>query len=825
MRLLDESLRGLTTFTDEMPVTLDLAPYGPGLIAIVGSNGAGKTTVLEGAAAALYKELPSRPRSLYNYAHGADAFASARFIDGADVYEARVQINAARNLIESYLFKNGKPLTSGKAAEFTAEVEKHFGSRDTFLASVFAAQDKTGNFLAMPRAQRKEFFAELIALAEVMAIAERAKARRVEASKAIWEAEAVRKQLQNETHSSDGTLLAVTLEAQRRTAENSLSAVVQTAEACEASVEEYRKQAEKARLASARLGLLESEVARCEAALSKARNRLADLSAQHHDAQAAAERQIVALEAAIDPTEDGRIQRRWKKEQTRLEKQVKDYTQEVRAAQKQLEAAKKQAETEQVTNTRLRAEVDAQDALVTKTESIKRAIKLQEANDRRAQQLHDAARKRLEDEAKIFTLAPCTESEEWVATIKGPDAPQPLSSNCPLLEKAGRATAELAVMPTEIEHSESDALKEELAQVMAERVPSAKWVELQNGFLKSTEVLHALTSKIGGLTAQIEGAERALLQAKEEVERVEQLCKRELADAADRRERQRGQLAALQSDQEQQNAQFESRIEAERAEIRQAEEDQQGATAALQEAQAQGVESEAEAEGRLRHAQNELAKLHADRRTAEQLITALTTAINALKEKTFLLELKTGELFALKQNLSTWMTLEEAFGKNGIQALEIAAAGPAVATLTNDLLASCYGPRFSIQFETLRAKKSSEGFTETFDVIVYDGSATREFEALSGGEKVIVSEAIGLALAIYMARKSGVKWETLWRDETAGALDPHNARAYIAMLRRARELGGFYHVIFVSHVPEVWEAADVQFIIADKQIKTKGATA
>ena len=101
-----------------------------------------------------------------------------------------------------------------------------------------------------------------------------------------------------------------------------------------------------------------------------------------------------------------------------------------------------------------------------------------------------------------------------------------------------------------------------------------------------------------------------------------------------------------------------------------------------------------------------------------------------------------------------------------------------------------------------------------FDVKVYDAGHDRQVESLSGGEKVIIGEALGLAFAIFNARKSKVKWETLWRDETAGALDQRNAQAYVDMLRRALAVGGFKQVIFVSHQPEVWERADARIDVA-----------
>ena len=41
-----------------------------------------------------------------------------------------------------------------------------------------------------------------------------------------------------------------------------------------------------------------------------------------------------------------------------------------------------------------------------------------------------------------------------------------------------------------------------------------------------------------------------------------------------------------------------------------------------------------------------------------------------------------------------------------------------------------------------------------------------------------------------------------------GALDAGNGKEYVRMLRRAMDLGGFHHVIFICHTPLVWELAD-----------------
>jgi exonuclease SbcC len=100
---------------------------------------------------------------------------------------------------------------------------------------------------------------------------------------------------------------------------------------------------------------------------------------------------------------------------------------------------------------------------------------------------------------------------------------------------------------------------------------------------------------------------------------------------------------------------------------------------------------------------------------------------------------------------------------------------------------------------------------DDFDIEVRNKNLDRTclVDELSGGQFVLVNEAVNLGVAIYnMRRGEAVRYETLFRDETVGALDSTNAKEYVRMLRRAMDLGGFHQVIFICHSPLVWELAD-----------------
>lgn len=178
------------------------------------------------------------------------------------------------------------------------------------------------------------------------------------------------------------------------------------------------------------------------------------------------------------------------------------------------------------------------------------------------------------------------------------------------------------------------------------------------------------------------------------------------------------------------------------------------------------------------------------------------------------------EEYGLCEEISDFELLERALGRDGVQALEIDAAGPTVASIANELLVACYGPRFQIALETLAEKKSKANEQkEVFDLRIIDAEAGREAKQVSGGESIIVGEALRQALAIFNVQRSAIPLRTLYRDETVGALSPENADRYIAMLRRAMEIGGFHQCLLVAHQPEVWSQCDTRLAVSEGVIE------
>jgi exonuclease SbcC len=808
----------MVNFQGPDPVGIDYDAQGPGLVALVGRNGEGKTTLLESPAAALHKSFPSRPGSLYQLAHGRDAFLEATFQEGTHELKVRVAVDAERRTSEGYVFEDGRSLTTGRAAEFGSIVTSRFGSEAMLLASVFSAQNKAGSFLTMPKVERKALFAELLGLAGLEQLHELAKEARTEAEADLQEFrrnQTLLSEVSATIPAAEQALAGAELAAQNaercldqaQAAEASAIDALARARAANESIERYRADVVKA----------SAELARAQAALDTARALPGKIAQTEKDRLRALDaKRVEAMETDAVSRHSAMVDSIGQRRLALM--QTAGVRAEVEAAEQALPGYETEiSEIERAD--RERADRTAQ------LELEKQAIQHMADVLGRATRNSEKARKELAQRAALIGDVPCTKEDMWFAAPAG-DLEINLSGLCPLLADAresSRLLKDLVPLDEEVRGSldfdprELQERQEAYTLAMQDLSRDGANPERANCYHEVRQ-LAADARRRAAFLPSVEVAEESLLLLQAELETVHQQFDRDLGDARMakaalddvRREIEDWKALALKDAlAELENAQTwehqASIVFLSSQEVLNAAISETGDVAKSQ------LELEAAQKARVSHQEN----IRAMDRTAAELREKLS----ALMRETEKLEAIAAGAAGAADTVSDWTHLERALGKDGVQALEIDAAGPEVATLTNGLLEACYGPRFSISFETLREKKSAKGeFAEAFDVQVYDGPETRRIELLSGGEKVIVGEAIGLALAIYNARKSGIKWETLFRDETSGALDPESAQAYILMLRRARELGGFHQVIFVAHQLDVWHAADAQVFIQGGKI-------
>lgn len=159
--------------------------------------------------------------------------------------------------------------------------------------------------------------------------------------------------------------------------------------------------------------------------------------------------------------------------------------------------------------------------------------------------------------------------------------------------------------------------------------------------------------------------------------------------------------------------------------------------------------------------------------------------------------------------LGTWTLFVKCLSNDGLIALSIDDAGQTLSGLANELLLACYGPRFTVSIKTLVETGNGET-REGFDIIVHDADSggSKSMTVMSGGERVWINECLTRAIALYLAQNSGRRYDTLFSDEADGPLDAERKRMFMAMKREVLRIGRYDREYFVSQTPELTALAD-----------------
>jgi exonuclease SbcC len=150
--------------------------------------------------------------------------------------------------------------------------------------------------------------------------------------------------------------------------------------------------------------------------------------------------------------------------------------------------------------------------------------------------------------------------------------------------------------------------------------------------------------------------------------------------------------------------------------------------------------------------------------------------------------------------------LDRAFGKDGVPALLIEQALPEIETHANELLERLSDGNMSVRFATQAAfkDKKRDDLKETLDILISDGVGTRDYELYSGGEAFRVNFAIRLALSELLAKRAGARLQTLVIDEGFGSQDALGRQHLIEAINLVKK--DFAKVLVISHIDELKEA-------------------
>lgn len=184
-------------------------------------------------------------------------------------------------------------------------------------------------------------------------------------------------------------------------------------------------------------------------------------------------------------------------------------------------------------------------------------------------------------------------------------------------------------------------------------------------------------------------------------------------------------------------------------------------------------------------------------------IASVQTEIKQLEEQYTTMKEQVATMKVLSKDYEEYSILEQAFANSGIMALELEAAVPDIALLTNQILRESYGDKFSIAFNTLKESRKKIIDDFTIEVTNHETGWTTPLEMLSEGEKVWCVQALQFAFSLLRMERTGFSFKVRFVDESDGALDSESRSKYVNMINAAHHSGQARLTLMVTHSQEV----------------------
>lgn len=802
LKLTLEGFRGIKAGMGQDRVTLDLENLAGDavLVALVGPNGRGKTTLLDNLHP--YRVMPSKLDRSTNYSPEAFSYYDHLVAPG----EARKELvwehlgTRYRSLLywkltaktaktEAYLQRqtsagSWEPVTlpdgttsDGKAKTYDRVVEGVLGSPRLFFTAAFSAQGRT-QLSSYSQGDIKALMSEVLGLDAIQELGD----------KAGDVAKGLRRHLQTVRDQLQG------LEAQQQQAQQLQDRIGSDKASLSMYDEAVRQTREKARAAATALAQVEKDQQDAEATRLKRQDleqQLTQALEQQRQDTAQADQDIRAERDQQDAHRKAAADRLQSLQQQQAAAQrTKDQAGQVLAQRDAIELAAQQLPDLQ------QAEQEAAHALEqarADAQAAKEARAELQALDGHLQALVDAGKRassyhvELQGRCALIDEVPC----------QGTD----LQGRCKLLAEAREAGDRLPDAKATLEQKQAEyRQKQEARKELAAKVEGL--AELEQALQQAQDAhrkAQAAVAEAQRLAARADELGRAQQQADQAAEQLDQL-ERAIAEHGQQVEQDQAAQAERMAELERRREAAEARQQSAIDRIRQSldalpvpgdDSALQGARQALQQAEAAQQQAEAEADkvrGAIAHQEGQL-----------QALSEALVKVDQLKDQAAALEAETVH----------WVTLQRALGRDGILSLSIDDAGPTLSSLANDLLLTCYGPRFTVRIDTQAETKGGD-LRETFDIMVLDADTdeAKSVREMSGGERIWINEALTRAIALYQAQQSGHTYATLFSDEADGALDHERKQQFLRMKRRVLELGGYSREVFISHTPELWGLAD-----------------
>jgi len=197
--------------------------------------------------------------------------------------------------------------------------------------------------------------------------------------------------------------------------------------------------------------------------------------------------------------------------------------------------------------------------------------------------------------------------------------------------------------------------------------------------------------------------------------------------------------------------------------------------------------------------QAETNRIRLEKGAAEQLVSVLESLKNQKQEVI-------REREEVNLQISQLKYLEKAFSKNGIPAILIDQALPEIEEHANLILGKLTDERMSVRFSTQKEykDKNREDKIETLAIFISDETGSREYELFSGGEAFRINFAIRLALSHILTKRAGARLQMLVIDEGFGSQDEEGRQRLIEAIIAVQD--DYKKILVITHLDELKDA-------------------
>ena len=828
-------LNGFTSYREAVEIDFT----GLDLVCISGPNGAGKSSLLDAITYALYGQARKRDEAIINETCDK-AEVSLEFGYQQEVYKIVRSITRGKGSQVDFFIRKAedesggsswRTLTERTLSETNAKILRTLGlDYETFINASFFLQGKADLFATQTPSERKKILGSILGLDRWEEYRKRA-------------AEMIREK-QGEINQIDARLADIQAELDKEPSyKEELKLTQAQAAAASAKVQNVQSQLDQKRL-------IEEQLAGRRQLVETYKQQVERLLVEQNDLQTRVERtqdelaqvnQELAREEEIKAAYDHLVRLRQElaamdalDEQARplenrqltLEQQIELARHDLQQEMRVLEQDKAKIEKDYQQNDE---RINQREALEQQIAALEAQIALRAELEAEQQNLKDQLAAKQAENAGIEKQGKeLRERLERVSAVEGASCPlcgQPLAmhdrdrlqaeleqqlealrsaykANEDLAKELKNKLAELEQQLRQIRDAES-RLQTLLRQTdqLTQLIDSAaeQWAKWQQEKAPRLEEIHARLERdeiLPDAQAELTIVKDAL--RKLGYDRDAHLQLREAVQAGEPAQQAYNHLAIAKNSLAQLQktlAEQEATLEKKTADLSEAQAEYSQAKAALEQA-SQGLPSLDITEEDLARLKEEEAGIRRNLIVVEQLINNLQVQ----KQRKENLQVEKDEILL---EIARLKKLERAFSKDGVPAMLIEQALPAIQDEANNILSQLSNYTMSVTFSTQRERKSSrrEDKIETLDILISDGAATRDYETYSGGEAFRINFAIRLALARVLARRAGAQVRTLVIDEGFGNQDDEGRQRLIEAIGQVHR--DFDLILVITHLDEL----------------------